>query len=62
MYFLYIIVLVTYVMVKGQATQKKPWQQGETAPTILQMEKPRRVRELDDKNKNGRVPSIFRVR
>ena len=29
---------------KGQATRKKPWQQGETLPTNLQMEKC--VREL----------------
>ena len=28
-----------YVTVKGQATRKKPWRQGKTAPTILQMER-----------------------
>ena len=32
---LYIIVLVTYVTVKGQATRKKPWQQSKTTPTIF---------------------------
>ena len=32
---LYNIVLVTYVTVKGEATRKKPWRQGKTAPTIL---------------------------
>ena len=31
-----------YVTVKGQATRKKPWRQGKTAPTILQMEKLRK--------------------
>ena len=39
---LYVIVLVTYVTVKGQATRKKPWRQGETAPILLQMEKSRK--------------------
>ena len=28
-----------HVMVKGQATRKKPWRQSETVPKILQMEK-----------------------
>ena len=27
-----------HVMVKGQATRNKPWQQGETVLIILQME------------------------
>ena len=31
-----------HVMVKGQATRKKPWRQSETAPKILQMEKLRK--------------------
>ena len=39
---LYTIVLVTYVTVKGQATRKKPWRQGESAPILLQMEKSRK--------------------
>ena len=39
---LYIIVLVTYVTVKGQAKRKKPWRQGKTVPTILQMQKSRK--------------------
>ena len=41
-YIVYIIVLVTYVTVKRQATRKKPWRQGENTPTILQMEKLRK--------------------
>ena len=40
--YLYIIVLITYVTVKGQVTHKKPWQQGKPTPTILQMKKLRK--------------------
>ena len=32
MHKLIIIVLVTYVTVKGQTTQRKPWRQGKTTP------------------------------
>ena len=38
-----------YITVKGQATQKKPWQQGETAPQFCKWrsrERKRRLREL----------------
>ena len=34
-----------YVMVKGQATQKKPWQQGKTTPT-MEIKGAKRLREL----------------
>ena len=37
-----------YVLVKGQAIQKKQWQQGKTVPTILQMRYAEVEKELDN--------------
>ena len=44
---IYIIVLVMYVIVKVQATRKKPWEQSETAPIIWQMEVEKGREELE---------------